>query len=385
MFKLGVFTSTRAEYGLLQQLISLIEASPKTKLQLIVTGTHLSHDHGYTLTQIVDDGFTPDVTISIDHKDDSPNGVTRAHAQLLMSLAEYFDKSRPDVLILLGDRAELLSASHAAVLANIPIVHIHGGETTEGAIDDKIRHAITKLSNYHFASTSLHSRRIIQLGENRQNVVVCGALGTERIGSAKLFSKQELSVLLSIPILDRYLIVLYHPETISQIDYVDPMIKSLSNFPELQKIVIYPNADVDNRKIMKKFISYQRKSKGEVYLLDSVPRRVYLSLLKHSEVLVGNSSSGIIEAPSLNVPVVNIGNRQKGRIKSSAIIDVGASDVEITEAIESSIAPEASVSNLQANNPYGSHDSSNIIFRSLMRIESNIKRQKPFIDLEGAL
>lgn len=382
MNRFCVLTSTRAEYGLLYWLIKAIDESDDLDLQLVVTGTHLSHEFGYTLDDILADGFEPAAQIPMLISDDSSVALTRSSALLMLSLADFFDREKPDCFIVLGDRLELLAACEAAVTARIPIVHIHGGEVTEGAMDDKIRHAITKLANLHFTSTEAYRHRIIQMGEDPETVVNCGALGLESITSEQQPTIEYLSKIFSIDLTSGYFLVVYHPETNKESEDISELLKLFDDYPEYRKVIIYPNSDLMSRDIIQAIEAYKSDNQGNVALVKSTERNNYLGLMKHCSLYIGNSSSGIIEMPSFYKPIINIGDRQKGRIRSESTIDVELNCKQLRSAIEKAFSDGFQRKLPTMHNPYQGEAPSTLIIEKLRTVMASLTINKKFKDLE---
>lgn len=383
MMRVSVFTGTRAEYGLLYWLIKALDEKIDFDLQLIVSGSHLSHEYGYTINEIIKDGFFPKESIPCLISSDSPVAITKSMALLSMAMSDYFSREKPDCLIVLGDRFEVLAVCQAALIAKVPIVHLHGGEITEGAVDEKIRHAVTKLSSLHFTSADPYRKRIIQMGVKPERVFNCGALGVESIHKYDLLEMKALEKELAVDLGEKFFLVIYHPETYKDSEDVVGLLGALSSYPDYKKIIIYPNADMMSRYIISAINDYQKQEPDTVILLQSVSHLCYLSLLKICAVLIGNSSSGIIEAPSFKKATVNIGRRQQGRVRSDAVIDVESDH----ESIKRGIAKALSVSHEKkledSMNPYDAGVvASEIIIGELYQIKNLDFTDEYFYDLE---
>lgn len=335
MKKVAVLTGTRAEYGLLYWTIRAIEEDTDLQLQLIVTGAHLSPDHGFTVNEIEKSAIPIKEKIEVLISSDSKQGIAKSMGLLMINLAQTFERLKPDILLLLGDRYELLAAASTAVAMNIPIAHLCGGESTEGAIDEQIRHAITKLSHIHFTQTEYYKQQIIKMGEEKWRVNNIGFIGFENIKRMKLLSREELEMELQIPLGKKIFVVTYHPVTLENDkteEQIDILLKSIDG-SDATIIFTYPNADCGGRLIINKIKAF-RENKTNVYIFYSLGQKKYLSLLKYADIMIGNSSSGILEAPYFDLPVINIGNRQKGRIRFKNIIDVECSAEAIINAIK---------------------------------------------------
>lgn len=351
--RIAVLTATRAEYGLLRSVIQCIAQDEKLELSILVTGMHLSEAFGNTYQEIIEDGFSIAVKIPILDTMDDESASSRAMAAALTGFGDYFRKHKPDLLVVLGDRYETIAVCLAAMNTRIPIAHIHGGEITEGAIDDVIRHAITKLSYLHFPSTEKYAKRIIQLGEAPDRVFTVGALGVENINNVKLLSRQELAASLGIDPEQPYAVVTFHPATLDEEDVTEQCKKvlcALSGF-DLQYIITKANADVGGVRINQLLDEYALKH-DNVVVVTSLGMKRYLSALKYCTMVVGNSSSGIVEAPSFHVPTVDIGDRQKGRMSAESVLHCGTDTEEIKRAMSSAMDMRRSGRLEFVRNPY---------------------------------
>jgi GDP/UDP-N,N'-diacetylbacillosamine 2-epimerase (hydrolysing) len=339
--KVAVLTATRAEFGLLYWTIKAIEEDPDLLLQLIVTGSHMSHEFGSTYCYIETEGFQITEKIDMLLSSDSRQGAAKSMGVLIISLAQVFERLKPDILLLLGDRYEILAAASAAVAMNIPIAHLCGGESTEGAIDEQVRHAVTKLSHIHFAQTEFYRQRIIKMGEEEWRVHNVGPLGLENIKKLPLLNKEELEQKLKISLDGTVLLVTYHPVTLGnepQEKQIDNLLAALDRF-DAHIIFTYPNADSGSRQIIEKINDF-KLSRPNVHVFLSLGQLNYLSLMKCSDAMVGNSSSGILESPFFCLPVVNIGDRQKGRLRCRNVIDVPCSEEKIAGGIKKVLTRE---------------------------------------------
>lgn len=352
--KICVVTGSRADYGLLCGLLSEIKADAKLKLQLAVTGMHLSKDHGLTYKRIEKDGFAINAKVVTLQFDDSENGITKAIGLGTQRFADAFKKLKPDVVVVLGDRYEILSAAVAAYIAKIPLAHIHGGEITQGLIDEGIRHSITKMANVHFATTNIYRKRIIQMGEYPKTVFNFGAPGLDQMYRMKFLTKKELADQLKFELDGNTAVVTYHPVTLekqSPIVQVEALLKSIEKFA-LKTIFTLSNADTRGSKINKMIEVFCKKNPMQYRLVANLGQFLYYNCLKHFDVMIGNSSSGIIEAPSFKMPVVNIGDRQKARLKPKNVIDANYSQKDITRGIKKAISKQFRSSLKNIRNPY---------------------------------
>ncbi|MED1801453.1 UDP-N-acetylglucosamine 2-epimerase [Brevibacillus porteri] len=339
--KICIVTGTRAEYGLLYWLMKEINDDSDLELQIIATGSHLSPEFGMTYKQIENDGFVINEKLEMLLSSDSPVGITKSLGLATIGFAEALERLKPDVIVILGDRYEALAVAQAALIARIPVAHISGGETTEGVIDEAIRHAITKMAHFHFVGADEYKRRVVQLGEQPDRVFNYGDVGLDNINRLKLLNQTELEESLGFPLGALNFLVTYHPESLSHIDpvmAVHALFEAMDAFPEAKVIITKPNADTGSRGILQMIDKYAANQPERVFAFTSLGQVRYLSTMKYCNVVIGNSSSGIVEAPILKKPTVNIGNRQSGRLKAASIIDCGGTAQEIKSAIEKSLS-----------------------------------------------
>lgn len=375
-----VVTGTRAEYGLLYWLIRELDGDPEILLQLVVTGSHLSPEFGLTVRQIEADGFVVDDKVEMLLSSDTAIGVAKSMGLATISFAESFARLRPDIVVLLGDRFEMLAVAQVALISKIPIAHIHGGELTEGALDDAIRHSITKMSSLHFASTEVYRRRVIQMGEHPDRVYNVGAIGLDNIRKLKLLSKNELEESLGFSLSSTSFLVTFHPATadgLSPVASLRSLLASLGEFPEARVIFTKSNADAGGREINEVIDRFAAENKSRVYVTASLGQLRYLSALKHVSLVIGNSSSGIVEAPALRKPTVNIGSRQQGRLRAETVIDVGVDTDAISRGISRALSRDFQEGLTEALSPYGSGGASSAIRRVLRQqpLEGLIKKK----------
>jgi len=380
MRKIAVFTGTRAEYGLLYWLLKDIQADPTLELQLLVAAMHLSPEFGMTYQQIEADGFVITEKVEMLLSSDSAVGTAKSIGLGVIGFADALARMQPDVLIILGDRFEALAVAQAAMILRIPIAHIHGGEITEGAYDDAIRHAITKLSLLHFTSTETHRNRVIQLGESPSRVHNVGAVGLDHLQRSNLMSIDELASSLNFKLEQPYLLVTYHPVTLAsepaKASFLN-LLAALDQFPELQIILTYPNADDGGRDIIPLLEAYAKKQPQRVLAIPSLGQLRYLSAVKHAAAVMGNSSSGIIEVPSFKVPTVNIGERQCGRSAANSVFPCAVDTDAIVTTLKTALDADLS----QVVNPYGKGDASGAILEHLKL--AKLTEIKTFYDLQG--
>lgn len=383
--KICVVTGSRAEYGHLYWIIKEIFDDPSLKLQLVVTGMHLMTEFGSTIKEIRKDKIPIAGKVRMLIQSDTEKAVTVSIGTGIIGFSKIYEQLKPDVIVVLGDRFEIFSSVAAAVPFRIPIAHIHGGEITLGAMDEQFRHAITKMSHIHFPATKEYAKRIIQMGEAPENVFCCGTPGLDNIYKLNLLNRSHLLKELGLNTDKQLGVMTYHPVTLEK-NMAKIQIKEILNaidvFDDIYWIFTMPNADTERSEIIKAINFYIHKNPSRGKLFSSLGQLKYLSLLKHSVVMVGNSSSGIIEAPSFKLPVVNIGERQKGRIKAKNVINVvKVIKTEIAEAIKK-VCSEKFRSTLKSmKNPYGNGNASAKIVRIFKTISLDDKVKKKFYDL----
>ena len=382
--RICVVTGTRAEYGLLRWIMQYIKDDVDLELKLIVTGMHLSPEFGLTYTSIEEDGFLIDKKVEILLSSDTPVSISKAMGLGIISFAELFSEIKPDLLLLLGDRFEAFAAASAAMIGNIPIAHIHGGESTEGLIDESIRHSITKMSHLHFTSTMIYKKKVEQLGEHPSRVFNVGAPGLDNIKKLHLKTKKIIYKILGLNLNDKFFLITYHPLTLdinNSEEKFDYLLEALSEFKEYKLIFTMPNADTNGRIIMDKIKSFHLNDPSSGNWFYSLGQLNYLSALRQASLVIGNSSSGIIEAPSFKVPSINIGNRQKGRLKPLSVIDCSLSKKEICLAIKKGMSKKFRHTILNLNNPYGEGNSSKAIVKIIKRFDLMEVLNKKFYNL----
>ena len=384
MKKICVITGSRAEYGLLQSLMRLIQKSDVLELQILATGMHLSPEFGLTYKNIKEDGFVIDAKVEMLLSADTDVAVVKSTGLGMIGFADALSSLQPDLVVVLGDRFEIFAAASAAYLMKLPIAHLHGGELTEGATDDGLRHSITKMSYLHFTSTEVYRKRVIQLGEDPARVYNFGAIGIDAIKNLDLLTKEALQESLGITLSNKILLVTFHPVTLENYTattQMDELLNALSNFSKCSIIFTMPNADADGRIIMQKIDHFVNKNAGFAFAFKSLGQQRYLSLLRIASVVIGNSSSGIIEAPSLGVPTLNIGDRQKGRISSATVSHVPAEKEAITAAITKALEPEYKAWCKLQINPYGQGRTSVKILDTIEKLDNIIDLKKKFFDI----
>lgn len=381
--KICIVTGSRAEYGLLKSVIELVDKSIDLELQLVVTGMHLSSEFGFTINEILNDNFHINKKLETLISSDTPVGVSKSIGLGVIGFAETLEELKPNLIVILGDRYEILSIAICALIAKIPIAHISGGEITEGAIDESIRHSITKMSSIHFVAAEEYKRRVIQLGEDKNKVFNVGGLGADIVKQSDLFTKEYLEDFLNFKFKSKNILITFHPETLDLNHtecQIDNLLFSLVNFDNIGFIFTMPNADNRSKTIDSKIQRFCFENKNSTYI-KSLGQKKYYSCLNIVDGVVGNSSSGICEAPSFKIGTVNIGDRQKGRVRCESIIDVNNEQKEITNAIKTIISEEFKSKIKGVINPYQINNTSENIVRIIKEINLEGITKKKFFDL----
>ena len=383
MKKICVLTGGRPDYGLLREAMFRIVESDELQLQLIATGMHLSAEFGDTKDQILEDGFCLDWEVESVLGSDTPSGVTKSIGLGIIGFSDAIRTLQPDCVLVLGDRYEIFSGVVASMVAGVPVAHIHGGEITQGAIDENIRHAITKMSHLHFVATEVYRNRVIQLGEQPDRVYTVGALGIDGMTRLKLLDWPGLTAQLGLQDCKKNVLVTFHPETIKygvSVIHFEEVLGALNELENTQIIFSLPNSDAEGRSLQKKIREFA-KLKKNVKVFASLGQLYYLSCLKHVDCVIGNSSSGLIEAPSLRTPTINVGDRQMGRVKADSVLDCAPQKDAIQEAIRSVYSSKMRQILRDVNNPYGQGGASSAIVEILEREPLENLLRKPFFDL----
>jgi GDP/UDP-N,N'-diacetylbacillosamine 2-epimerase (hydrolysing) len=381
--KICVVTGSRAEYGLLKLLMKHIKDDSELSLQIIVTGMHLSSLFGLTFREIERDGFEIDRKVECLSPSDSPTDIAQAVGKVLFGCTEAFHTLKPDLVVVLGDRFEIFAAATAALISRIPIAHLHGGEVTTGAYDDAFRHSITKMSSMHFVATDEYSKRVIQMGEHPERVHVVGGLGVDAIKSLKLLNRFEIEKLLGFKFGNKSLLVTLHSATLeeqSPSDQISELLEALSDMADTTLIFTMPNADSGGHVIIDMVLDFVKVHKN-AFAFNSLGQLLYVSCMAQVNGVVGNSSSGLLEAPTLKVGTVNIGTRQNGRTQSMSIINCPSRASEIKGAIEKLFSSEFQKNLGTCINPYGNGGASQEILRVLKSSDLSVIKQKYFYGL----
>ena len=381
--KVCVITGTRAEYGLLYWLLKEIESDKDFELQLIVTGMHLSTEFGSTYKEIEKD-FKIKKKIAIQVSSDADIEISKSMGLAQISFAETFEEIKPDVVVILGDRYEIFSAATASMMARIPIAHIHGGESTEGVIDEAIRHSLSKMSHLHFTATEEYKKRVIQLGEHPNRVFNVGGMGIENINRLKLLSKDEFEKSINFKLNKKNLLITFHPVTLekktSQVHFQE-LLDAIDDLEDTNYIFTKANSDSDGKIINKMIDKYVSKNMHRSVAFSSLGQLRYLSSMCHVDAIIGNSSSGITEAPSFKIGTINIGERQKGRIKASSVIDCSPHQESIKNALEYLYSNKFQILLKKTENPYGKGNSSKKVVKVLKtKLDENLLK-KSFYNL----
>ena len=385
--KICVITGTRAEFGLLRLLMQEIQDAPECELQIVATGMHLSSEYGLTYKEIEQASFKIDYKVDMQLSSDSATSITKSIGIGTMGFAEAYEHLQPDLVVVLGDRFELISAVTAALIGSIPVAHLHGGETTEGAFDEAIRHSITKMSHLHFVAAPEYARRVIQLGEHPERVFLVGGLGVDAIRQIKLLTREELEESLDFKFGKKNLLVTFHPVTLSGKSSASEMADLLEALDQLQDthlIFTMPNADTGGQELaamVKEFV----KNRPHTRAFQSLGHVRYLSCMQFVDGVIGNSSSGLAEAPSMGVGTINIGDRQKGRLSTDSIIHCASNFEGIHNALEQLYDPAFKALLSNAVNPYGSGGASHKIAEVIKNYPLDGLLKKSFFDLPAVV
>jgi len=381
--KICIVTSTRADWGLLSGVARALRAYDTVDLQIIATNMHLNPRYGMTVNEIIEDGFTVDERVEMNSRTDSPIDTAVATGKCLGGIAKALNHLKPDILVILGDRYEMLAVATAATIMRVPIAHIAGGEISEGAFDDNIRHALTKLSTLHFTATDAYRNRVISMGENPKLVFNTGALGVYNIIHEPVIPKAELEKFIGIDINSSTLLVTFHPATMDPVpvaERCEALLQALDGFISSHIIFTYPNNDPDGEVIIKMIQEYRDRYPGRVAVVPSLGRSRYLSMLHFVSAVVGNSSSGIVEVPTMRIPTVDIGIRQQGRIAATSVIHCDGEADQIHQAISFALSPSGKRIALETDNPYAKRDTVNRIVDTLVNIRMEELSSKRFVD-----
>ena len=354
MRRIAVLTTSRADYGICRPLLKLLEASDEIELCLVVGGTHMCDRYGATIQDIRADGFEVAGTVDCLPRDDRPSSIVNAMGRAMLTCAETLCRIAPDMMVLVGDRFETHAVASAAVPLLIPLLHIHGGEVTEGAMDEAFRHAITKMSHLHCVSTPCHAERVLRMGEEPWRVNVTGAPGLDNVRLMDIPGSAELCSALELPPGQQPLIVTFHPVTLTHGDTEEHISNLLGALDVFDGPIVFtgPNADTESGTISRRITEFVKSHDNARYRVN-IGTEMYLALMKHAAAMLGNSSSGIIESPTLGLPVVNVGTRQKGRLRAANVIDTGCDRAEIAAALLRALSSDFREGLAGLTNPYG--------------------------------
>ncbi len=386
MRKICFITGTRAEYGLLAPIMRLVQADADCRLQVIATNMHLMPQYGNTYLEIEADGFVIDEKVPMERPSDDASGIIASMSVELTGMDAALARLSPDIVVILGDRYEMLVAAIVCLMRRIPVAHIHGGEITEGAVDDAIRHSITKMASLHFTSTEQYRRRVVQLGEVPERVMCVGAPGVENIRQMQLMSRPELEQSLGLSLDGPYMVATYHPATLGDRtpqQEIDDFLAALDHQPGVKVIFTLPNSDPGSDPIRRAIEAYCQAHPERSACFTSLGARRYLSLIAGARAVIGNSSSGIIEAPSYHVPTLNIGDRQRGRVRSRSVIDCASDRASIIDGLERVMSASAREIAATAANPYEQPGTAAAIFTALKSADLAALGRKAFHDMVG--
>lgn len=382
--KILLVTGTRAEYGLMRWIIQYLNDDPEIELQIVATGMHLSPEFGLTFKSIIEDGFQISKKVEVLLSSDTSVGLSKSMGLGMISFSEVYYELNPDIILVLGDRFEIFSAVASAMVSRTPVAHIHGGEATEGLIDEPIRHSITKMSHIHFTATETYRNRVIQLGEQPERVFYTGTPGLDNINNLKLLSRDEFEKSIDFKIGENCFLVTFHPVTLengTSAYQFDELLNAIDNFLDFKVIFTLPNADTDGRIVIEKIQKYVSLNSKRAIAFSSLGQIRYLSALKYVKMVIGNSSSGLIEVPSFKIPTINIGDRQKGRIKANSVIDCLPTTEEIIKSISLGLSVEFQAKLLNVQNPYGIGGASKKIVEILKNIDLKNILKKQFYNI----
>lgn len=382
--KIAIATGTRADWGLLSPIARELAARPDCEVTVLATNMHLLPAYGDTIAEVIADGFPDPVRIPMPADTDTPERVTEAMAACMTGMARELARIRPDLIVILGDRFEMLATATAALIAGIPIVHIAGGEISEGAVDDSIRHAISKMASLHLTATEIYRRRVIAMGEDPARVLKTGAIGVYNMLNLPILSRPELEQSIGMEITPGTLLVTYHPATLDPVAPAErfaALLAALDRFPDSRVLFTYPNNDARGREIIGMIDAWAAGRPGRVCVVPSLGRLRYASALRYVSAVVGNSSSGLVEVPSAGIPTVDIGIRQRGRIAGPSVIHSGDSEAEITEAIARALSPEARRIAESSPNPYGGPDTLAVMVKAIAETPLEALHNKKFYDI----
>ncbi len=382
--KICIVTSTRADWGLLSGIAKALNERPDVTLQIIATNMHLAEKFGSTWKEIERDGLNIDRKVPMNLETDTPQGTITAMSNCMTGMAKAFEELQPELLLILGDRYEMLAVASTALIYRIPVAHMHGGEVTQGAFDESIRHSITKMSHLHFTSTEEARNRVIQLGENPEHVFNTGAIGVYNINHTDFLTRKELEDNLGTTIPENSVFVTFHPSTLDKISPAEQcknLLHALEQYPQIKVLFSYPNNDPNGNIIIDLIEDFVCRHPDRSVVFPSLGARRYLSVLRCVAAVIGNSSSGILEVPSMHIPTLNIGIRQQGRQRADSIIDCGVSPEDISSGLKRVLSQEERIRAKNIQNPYEQPDTLHKIVEIVATFPLDNIIQKPFYDI----
>lgn len=383
--KICFFTGTRAEYGIMSRLMRMVADSQEFEIQIVATNMHLSPEFGLTYKEIENDGFVINKKVEMLLSSDTANGTLKSMGLAVIGFADALEELKPDLAVILGDRYEMLAAAQSCLIYKIPVAHLYGGEITEGAYDDSIRHAITKMSCLHFTSTEEYRKRIIQMGEQPERVFYVGSLGVDNIRNEAAMPLEELENSLDFKLGNKFLLITFHPVTMENSTAAaqcDDLLKALEDInDEYQLLFTLPNSDTDGRVIVSRVKDYVNAHNGKSLAVTSLGKKRYYSALKYAFAVIGNSSSGLVEAPSFGIPTLNIGDRQKGRARGGSIVDIAATYQDIKSGLQKALSADFRQIAASAKNPYEKTNTLQNIFDVLKNYPLDNIVKKHFYDI----
>lgn len=383
--RICIATGTRADWGLLSPIAQALNKRDDVDLKIIATNMHLSEEYGSTWKEIENDGLKIDWRVKMKSDADSRKDTVLAMSECMAGMAEALAALRPDLLVILGDRYEMLATASAALILRIPIAHIAGGAISQGAYDESIRHAITKMSHIHLTETERYRKRVIQLGENPEHVIYTGAIGVYNIMHTQYISREQLERELNLTLSDRLILATFHPATLDEMppqQQCKNLLAALDRHPDYQTIFTYPNNDSEGRIIIQLIESYRRRHPERVAVFPSLGMRRYLSMLHCATAVVGNSSSGIVEVPSIGIPTLDIGIRQMGRTAAPSVLHCGVSEEEIVDGLETVLSSSFRMIAKSAENPYYLPDTLEKMVDAIVNTPLDNIIIKPFYDVK---
>lgn len=383
--RICIATGTRADWGLLSPIAQALNKRDDVDLKIIATNMHLSEEYGSTWKEIENDGLKIDWRVKMKSDADSRKDTVLAMSECMAGMAEALAALQPDLLVILGDRYEMLATASAALILRIPIAHIAGGAISQGAYDESIRHAITKMSHIHLTETERYRKRVIQLGENPEHVIYTGAIGVYNIMHTQYISREQLERELNLTLSDRLILATFHPATLDEMppqQQCKNLLAALDRHPDYQTIFTYPNNDSEGRIIIQLIESYRRRHPERVAVFPSLGMRRYLSMLHCATAVVGNSSSGIVEVPSIGIPTLDIGIRQMGRTAAPSVLHCGVSEEEIADGLETVLSSSFRLIAKSAENPYYLPDTLEKMVDAIVNTPLDNIIIKPFYDVK---